>query len=409
MRALAVAAAMAIVPLRARAEEPAELHFQATVATQAHPAFQAAYSGKLPLAGGAVGNSLRSDAESATSVVMDLFLTLRPWAGAELLFQPELVGGRGLSSTLGVAAFPSGEVYRVGNPEPTILVGRAVLKQAVGHLTFTAGKYSIPDLFDNVPFANDPHMRFMSWGLWASAAYDYPADVRGYTWGLAADFSKDWWSIRAGIFLEPTVANGAKLETDVTKARGLVVELEARSGHGAVRVLGFLNTADMGSYRQAIAGHLQVEDTRAQGRTKAGMAASTNYDFGRGLGSFVRASFNDGQNETWAFTEIDRSLAVGAVQSGARWGRERDEAGAGLVVSGLSGPHRAYLEGGGYGFIIGDGALHYGAELLGELFYRAGVTEQVSLGVNYQPILHPAFNRDRGPVHVFTGRAHIAF
>ncbi|HXL40300.1 MAG TPA: carbohydrate porin, partial [Myxococcales bacterium] len=327
----------------------------------------------------------------------------------ELLFQPELVGGRGLSSTLGVAAFPSGEVYRVGNPEPTILVGRAALKQAVGSLTFTAGKFALPDVFDNVPHANDPHTRFMSWGLFASAAYDYPADVRGYTWGLAADFSKEWWSVRAGIFLEPTVANGAKLETDITKARGLVVELEGRSGPGAVRVLGFLNTADMGSYAQAIAGHLQIQDTRAQGRTKAGMAASANYDFGRGLGAFVRGSFNDGQNETWAFTEIDRSLAVGAVQSGARWGRERDEAGAGLVVSGLSGPHRAYLEGGGYGFIIGDGALHYGAELLGELFYRAGVTEQVSLGVNYQPILHPAFNRDRGPVHVFTGRAHIAF
>src|SRR2546430_5955220 len=286
MRPFAVAVAMAIAPLRARAEEPGPIHFQATVATQAHPAFQAAYSGK---------NSLRSDAESATSVVMDLSLTLRPWAGGELVFQPELSGGRGLSSTLGVAAFPSGEVYRVGNPEPTIVVARAALKQAVGPLTFTAGKFGLPEVFDNVAYANDPHTRFMSWGLFASAAYDYPADVRGYTWGLALDFSKDWWSVRAGIFLEPTVANGAKLETDVLKARGLVVELEARSGSGAVRVLGFLNTADMGSYSQAIAGNLQIQDTRAQGRTKAGMAASSNYDFGRGLGAFVRASFNDGQ------------------------------------------------------------------------------------------------------------------
>jgi high affinity Mn2+ porin len=409
MRALAVAAAMAIAPLPAGAEEQGPFHFQATVATQAHPAFQAAYSGKKPLGDGRFGNSLQSVAESATSVVMDLSLTLRPWEGAELVFQPELAGGRGLSSTLGVAAFPSGEVYRVGNPEPTLIVARAALKQAVGPLTFVAGKYAIPEFFDNVPYANDPHTRFMSWGLWASAAYDYPADVRGYTWGLAADFSKDWWSARAGIFLEPKVANGARLETDILKARGLVVELEARSGPGAVRVLGFLNTANMGSYARAIAGHVQIEDTRAQGRTKAGMAASANYDFGRGLGAFIRASFNDGKNETWAFTEMDRSLAMGALQSGARWGRERDEAGAGLVVSGLSGPHRAYLEGGGYGFLIGDGALRYGAELLGELFYRAGVTEQVSLGVNYQPILHPAFNRDRGPVHVFTGRAHIAF
>jgi len=400
MRALAVAAAMAIAPLAAGAEEQGLFHFQATVATQAHPAFHAAYSGK---------NSLRSDAESATSVVIDLSLTLRPWAGAELVFQPELAGGRGLSSTLGVAAFPSGEVYRVGDPDPTIVVARAAVKQAIGPLTFTAGKYAIPEIFDNIPFANDPHTRFMSWGLWASAAYDYPADVRGYTWGLAADFSKDWWSVRAGIFLEPKVANGAKLETDILRARGVVVEVEARSGPGAVRVLGFLNTADMGSYAKAIAGHLQIEDTRAQGRTKAGLAASANYDFGRGLGAFVRASFNDGQNETWAFTEIDRSLAVGAVQSGARWGRERDEAGAGLVVSGLSGPHRRYLSSGGQGFQLGDGALTYGVEALVELTYLVHITRFIEITADTQGILNPGMNAMRGPAAVFGLRLHAHY
>src|SRR5882672_2058772 len=323
MRALAVAAAMAMAPLRARAEEPGPLHIQATVATQAHPGFQAAYSGNRP---GTGGNSLRSDGESATSVVMDLSLTLRPWAGTELVFQPELAGGRGLSSTLGVAAFPSGEVYRVGNPEPTIIVARAALKQAVGPLTFTAGKYSIPDLFDNVPFANDPHMRFMSWGLWASAAYDYPADVRGYTVGVALEWTREWFTARGGMFLEPTEANGDTFETDITKARGLVAEVEARFSTWAARLLGFLNTAHMGSYDQAIERHVDISQTRADGRTKAGFAASVNKDFGGGFGAFARVSFDDGQNESWAFTEIDRSAAAGAVQSGALWSRPGDEA-----------------------------------------------------------------------------------
>src|SRR5882762_8367668 len=232
MRALAVAAAMAIAPLPAGAEEQGPFHFQATVATQAHPAFQAAYSGTKPLGDGRFGNSLQSVAESATSVVMDLSLTLRPWEGAELVFQPELAGGRGLSSTLGIAAFPSGEVYRVGNPEPTIVLARVFLRQIFGFggvrvlpgmnqlagerdrdaLTLTAGKVAVPDFMDNVPLANDPHTRFMSWGLWASAAYDYPADTRGYTWGATADLSIDWWSARAGIFLEPTTANGMDLD-----------------------------------------------------------------------------------------------------------------------------------------------------------------------------------------------------
>jgi high affinity Mn2+ porin len=176
-----------------------------------------------------------------------------------------------------------------------------------------------------------------------------------------------------------------------------------------VRALVFLNTARMGSYAEAIARHVDVADTRAQGRTKAGAAASANAELGGGLGVFARASFDDGQNETWAFTEIDRSFAAGAVQSGSRWGREHDEAGAAVVVSGLSAAHRSYLATGNYGFLIGDGGLRYGLEVLGELYYRFALTDHVALGVNYQPVLNPAFNRDRGPVHIFTGRAHVAF
>jgi high affinity Mn2+ porin len=415
-------AAAALVSTAAAAED-ASLHYQATVATQYHPGFSAPYSGK---------NSLQTAAESATSVVMDLFGAVRaPWAGGELYLQPELSGGRGLSSTLGVAAFPSGEVYRVGNPEPTVVVGRAFLRQVIGlggertkvesgqnqlagerdrdALVVTLGKFAVPDVFDAVPQSNDPHTRFMSWGLFASAAYDYPADTRGYTYGAAADLSWGQWSARAGLFLEPKVANGIALEPDVTVSRGLVAEAERRFSCGAVRLLGFLNVADMGSYAQAIAAHVDVSATRATGRTKGGLAASANCDFGDGLGAFVRGSFNDGQNETWAFTEIDRSFAAGAVQSGAPWGRPLDEAGIAVVVSGLSGAHRAYLAGGGFGFIIGDGALDYAPEVLGELYYRLAVAEHVSLGVNYQPIVSPAYNHARGPVNVLSARAHIAF
>ncbi len=413
----------------ALADESFSLHYQATVATQAHPAFSAAYSGR---------NSMRTDAEAATSVVMDLFAGLRAWPGAEIYFQPELASGRGLSSTLGVAAFPSGEVYRVGDPAPTVIAGRLFLRQVIGlgggrvqvgsgpnqlasvrdrdTLTLTIGKVGTTDFVDGNPLSNDPHTRFMSWGLWASAAYDYPADTRGYTYGVAADLSIGRWSVRAGAFLEPKTANGMDLEWDFTKSCGMVGELEARYTlgglPGAARVLLFLNVAPMGSYRQAVedpGAGLDVTATRTQGRTKAGFAASANQDLGGGLGAFLRVSFNDGSNETWAFTEIDRSLALGAVQSGSRWGRPDDEAGVGLVVSGLSDPHRRYLEAGGYGFIIGDGGLRYAVEVLGELYYRLALTRQVSLGVNYQPVFNPAFNADRGPVHVFTGRAHVAF
>jgi high affinity Mn2+ porin len=408
--------------------ERVSLHFQATVATQAHPSFGASYSGR---------NSMRPDSESATSVVMDLFTGLRAWRGGEIYFQPELSGGRGLSSTLGVAAFPSGEVYRVGNPTPVVSAARLFLRQVIGlgggrvavdpgpnqlagerdrdRLTIAAGKLAIPDFVDSVSVSNDPHTRFMSWGLFASAAYDYPADTRGYTWGVAADLSVDWWSARAGMFLEPKEANQLDLEWRIGRARGLVAEVEARyligGRPGAARILGFLNDARMGSYRQALDDprfRLDVTATREFGRTKAGFAASVEQELGAGLGAFARLSYNDGANETWAFTEIDRSIALGAVQSGSPWGRPGDEAGAAVVVSGLSALHRSYLAAGGYGFIIGDGALRYGVEVVGEAFYRLALTREISVGANYQPIFDPAFNRDRGPIHVFTGRLHAS-
>jgi high affinity Mn2+ porin len=434
MRRLAWLALMVdLCAMSARGDDPPEqrnleLHFQATVATQAHPGFPAAYSGP---------HSLSSDAESATSVVMDVFAAIRLWRGGELYLDPELSGGRGLSSTFGVAAFPSGEVYRVGDPDPTIFLGRMFLRQTFGlgggrvrldsgptqlagerdrdALTVTVGRVSTTDLLDANPVSNDPHTRFMSWGLWASAAFDYPADTRGYTWGAAVALDLGDWSARTGIFLEPLVANGMDFEWNVFRAQGIAVEGERRwswgGRSGAVRLLAFLNTAHMGDYEAALAMATppDVTATRADGRKKFGFVASANQDLGSGLSAFARASWDDGRTETWAFTEIDRSLAIGAVQSGARWGRESDEAGAAVVVSGLSGPHRRYLEAGGLGFIIGDGALRYGPEILGEVYYRLSLTKEMSAGVNYQPIVNPGFNRDRGPAHVFTGRVHIAF
>jgi len=410
-------------------DERFSIHYQATVVTQAHPSFSALYTGK---------NSMRTEAESATSVLMDLFAGLRLWKGGELYFQPELTGGFGLSTTLGVAAFPSGEVYRVGDPKPIIIPARLFLRQVIGlgggtvtvepgpnqlrvtrdrdALTLTVGKVSTPDFVDKNPLSYDPHTQFLSWGLWASAAYDYPADTRGYTWGAAADLAIDWWSVRGGIFLEPQYSNLMPMEWRINKARGLALEVEARyslAGRpGAVRILGFLNNARMGSYAQALEErniNPDVTATRAFGRTKAGFAASANQDLGGGLGAFARVSYDDGQNETWAFTEIDHSLALGLVQSGSRWKRPEDEAGAGLVMSGISAIHRKYLAAGGYGFIIGDGALRrYGLEVLGEIYYRFALTHEMSLGVNYQPVFNPAYNRDRGPIHIFTGRFHVA-
>jgi high affinity Mn2+ porin len=411
-------------------QELFSLHFQSTMVTAYHPAFSAKYSGP---------NSLSSSSESATALVSTLYADRRLWPGGEFLFNPEISGGKGLSGTHGVAAFPTGIVYRVGDPAPVVYVARLAISQTFGLgggrvaneaganeladirdrdvFAITVGRVSVEDVFDGNRYAHDATERFFNWGLFASGAWDYPADTRGYTWGVMADVAVDWWSARAGIALEPKSANAGTMDWRVGKSHGLMAEYEARytvSGqHGALSTLLFLNSANMGSYAQVLADPARydnkIENTRQDGRLKYGMALSVEQQLRHGTGMFLRLSANDGATESWAFTEIDRSAAIGVVQDGALWHRERDEFGAAFVLNGLSSPHRAYLAGGGLGFILGDGALNYAPEVLFDTYYKLSLADNVSFSGIYQPVINPGYNRDRGPVHVITGRLHVAF
>ena len=450
---LSVAAVVVLAPRPARAHGPRDLpsedksapaadaalnlnpdwyslHYQFTAATQYHPTFSAKYSGQ---------NSLSPDAESASAFVTTLFADFRLWRGGELLVNPEMSGGRGLSSTRGVAAFPDGIVYRVGDPAPALYIARLAVSQTfdIGGgrvineegpnelkgmrdrdvLAITVGRFSVVDIVDGNRYANDATTEFFNWALFASGAYDYPADTRGYTWGALADLSKDWWSVRGGIALVPYYANLAQMDWRITKSQGLMAEYEARyqlrGRPGASSLLLFMNTARMGSYAQVLADPAlygnSVAATRADGRHKYGFALSVEQQVTDTMGAFLRLSWNDGHNESWAFTEIDRSLGAGVTQNGRPWRRPQDIAGAAVVVSGLSDLHERYLAGGGYGFIIGDGALNYGVEVIGDLYYKLQIDDLISFSAIYQPVINPAYNQDRGPVHIFSGRFHVAF
>jgi high affinity Mn2+ porin len=284
-------------------------------------------------------------------------------------------------------------------------------------LAITIGRLSVTDVFDGNRFAHDPTDRFFNWALFASGAWDYPADTRGYTWGVLSSLSIDWWSLRAGIAVEPLYANLAIMDWRLDKSHGLMAEYEARykigKHAGATSILLFHNTARMGSYEQLLSNPAaygnNIAATRADGRTKYGFAISVEQQLTPTTGAFLRASANDGNNESWAFTEIDRSIAFGVLQNGAPWKRDRDEAGAAFVINGISPMHQRYLAGGGYGFIIGDGALNYAPEIICDFFYKVRLHDYVTFSAIYQPIVNPAYNADRGPVHVFSGRLHVAF
>ena len=168
----------------------------------------------------------------------------------------------------------------------------------------------------------------------------------------------------------------------------------------------------MGSYRDAIKAapsSPDIETVRSYKNYKGGFVINAAQQLSRNWGSFLRMSYNDGQNETWAYTEIDRSLNLGVVWSGSGF-QKQNQAGIGVVFNGLTTPHRDYLAAGGYGFIIGDGRLNYATEIITEAYYRFSFfDDRLQLSPDYQFAVNPACNEDRGPVHIFSLRTHLAF
>ncbi len=411
-------------------ESRADLHFQLTTVTQAHPSFDAAYSGM---------NSLSPKSEHETTVTSTLFLGARLWRGAEIYVNPEMTGGSGLSHSFGIAGFPNGEAFRVASSQPRIFVARAFVRQTfaagsetetvkedanqlggrrpVRRWTVTAGKFSITDIFDDNSYSHDPRTQFLNWADWTAGAWDYPADTRGYTWGAAVEYAGSDWAARFAAAAVAKVANGLEIDKDLRNAYSLILELERdyelARGKGRVRLVLFENRARMGSYREAIeragSGPPDVIATRRTGRSKWGFAVNLEQALGDSFGLFLRGSFNDGRNEAWMYAEIARSATVGAVRREPLRRRPKDEAGLAFIANALSRDHRDYLAAGGYGFMIGDGRLRYGLEKIAELYYKALLREHAWLTADYQFVENPAYNRDRGPVHVFGFRLHTEF
>ena len=275
-----------------------------------------------------------------------------------------------------------------------------------------AGKFALTDFFDNNTYSHDPRTQFMNWALMYNGAWDYPADTRGYTIGIFEELRIKGWALRGAAAMEPTTANGPTFDTRIGHNAGHAVELERNfsvlGNPGSIRVLGFLNREDAGTYREAIheSGTPDLGPTRRNGSLKYGFGLNAEQAISRDAGIFARYGWNDGKTEAWAFTEIDRSLSGGVSVRGRRWRRARDVAGLGAVQNYLSGDHRSFLAAGGLGFIIGDGRLSYRPERIEEAYYSIHVAEQWTVTADYQHIADPAYNRDRGPVKVVTLRLH---
>ena len=418
-----------VTPLAALAAEDValEAHAQATYLWQYKPSIASPYAG---------ANSLRGPRERGYTFTSTLYLAARV-GDTEVYFNPELVQGLPFSELHGLGGFSNGENQRGAGTQLRGYRARLFVRQAwnlggerqeqaseanqvetryaAERVVLTAGNLSVLDVFDAVDYSHDARTQFMNWSSLTYGAWDYAADARGYTWGAALEYIHPRWQVRAGRFLVPVESNGLRLDWTFLRRYSDVAELEVPyrlAGRQAkLRLLGFQNRVTAGAYREAIdaaaasGGAPNLADVHTA-RTKRGFGIGTEVAVSEDVGAYVRAGWSDGKTETFMFTEIDRSLAAGALVKGTAWRRPGDTLGVAAYLNGLSRPHRDYLATGGLGFFLGDGRLNYGTERIFETFYSVGVTKALALSLGYQTIRNPGYNRDRGPAQVFSLRLH---
>lgn len=405
---------------------------QANFIEQMHGRFRSPYEGS---------NSLRDTSERALSRVLTLYTGVQLNRSLEFLFDVETAGGGGVSDALGLGGFTNLDVVRNPTLGTAPYVSRVMLHYTiplgtemteatrnpfnlassvpVRRLELRAGKMSTADLFDVNSVGSDSHLQFMNWTADNNGAYDYAADTRGYTYGLVAELTDRNWTLRFGEMLMPKIANGTHLDANLARARAENLEFEWRRSliqkrAAVIRPLVFVNHANMGSYRAAIDGFKSgagpvpdVTAYRKQGRVKYGFGLNIEQELTASLRVFGRLGWNEGRNESFAYTEVDRQGSLGADVRGEWWKRKQDKLGAALMINSLSPDHRQYLALGGQGFLLGDGALRYGREKIFEVYYNFHVWRGVSVSADLQRVWNPGYNRDRGPILVPGFRLHI--
>lgn len=422
-----------LIPAAARLQQEQEakgwlLHGQATFVMQYAPAFSSPYQG---------GSSLTPGDQARQTLSTDFIVGRKLWEGGEVIVNPQIFRGFGLSNGVGAAAFPNGEAFKTGGEQPQIFFAHLFLRQTFAlsadtvpgdpedllrfneplareRITISAGKFSLFDFFDDNKYAHDARTQFLNWAMVAGAAFDFAADARGLANGIVAEYDNGTWGLRAGAFMVASRVNSLELDGEPLRHFQLAVEVDRffKLGDrpGAVRLLyGFSRTASQ-SWDTLVAGGFYSQDRNPGGSSAKHMLAfNFEQEIADDIGIFGRASWNDGQSQNWMYTEQDTALSLGLSFGGNRWGRPKDTVGIATNIGWISDAHRRFLQAGGIGFIAGDGALNYRPEWASEVYYDVRVAPGLNIGLDYQYIANPGYNADRGPVHVLALRLHAQF
>ena len=254
--------AMAQEPANETPAEPERwnLYYQATSIGQYHGTFNSPYAGSVQSAG-LSGARCFSDDDAVPGAEAS--------PNTQLYFDPEIAGGRGFSGVTAGEPF-NGELPRVASATPKPYLASLYITHDFGfggeresfdsdenqlagdrprtRYTIAVGRFSLTDFFDDNRYTHDPRTQFMGWAVMYNGAWDYPADMRGYTWGWVHEFHTRNWSLRYGSAAEPRVANGPQLDRRFWRTMAMSMRSSTSGnlgGHpGAVRILGYDNHAD---------------------------------------------------------------------------------------------------------------------------------------------------------------------
>ncbi|MBU3627989.1 carbohydrate porin [Polynucleobacter sp. AP-Reno-20A-A9] len=418
---------------------PVNVHGQTTYINQRYNNFTSSYSGQ---------NSLSDLNSMSYTWSGTLFFGARLAPNTDIYFNPEVVSGVPFSGLVGLAGFTNGEATKATGAQAKFYSARAFLRQTFNQegdkivleneanqitqtvssnrVVVTAGQFSTLDIFDDSRYAKDPRVQFMNWGNMTYLAYDYAADARGYSTGLAGEWYLGNWVMRAGRMLAPKTPNGRDLNWQIFNTYGDQVEVERQHQiadlPGKVSVLAYRNKMILARFSDAtnyvIANNAQgtqaINNVRTNYQYKTGIGINGEQALTKDLGIYGRAFTSDGHTETMSFTEADNSLSVGMGLNGESWSRPKDTVGISMMQNGLSSYRKNYLQSGGVSYFIGDYAgpgqtISYRPERIGEVYYNATVIKNVLAGLNFQHINNPAYNAARGPVNILSFRIHAEF
>jgi high affinity Mn2+ porin len=447
-------------------EEIYSVHGVSTTAVQGSPGFRAAYSGRY---------SFTPKGQVRSGTISDVFMGVRLWEGASAFVNPEINQGYGPQNTVGAANYVNGSTTRVGTASPYLRLQRYFLRQNIGlggaravdgsetgaesevlesemaqiagkvdrdRLTFTIGKMSVQDIFDDNIYTHDPTKDFLNYAFLTEGAFDYAANAWGYTDGAVAEWRQNWWTVRAGVYQLAQTPGSTKIEPEIFRQFMAVSELEARydllEQPGVLKFLFFSNNGYFSKFEDDIAYAFAANvfppnagSVRRRGQ-KNGFGVNLAQQLAQGVGFFLRGGMNDGRYQTLDYTDINASLAGGLVFDGELWGRTDDRIGVAAGASAISNSFSRYLQLGGLGSFVGDGSavvgslpryylpgepgsptgagrLSYGRENVIETYYDYAVTDWLETTLDYQLLVNPGYNTKRGPVNFFGLRLRAEF